>query len=99
MSTLARAWSSARQRAWSLSVSFARIELVELVFGCTRQHEDWDLDEIMAGVPALAVVAAWFAVRRRREAVQRNVRLEHTVARLHEEIQRRAPSPAGSRTS
>ena len=53
----------------------------------------------MAGVPALAVVAAWFAVRRRRDAVQLHVRLEHTVARLHEEIQRRAPSPAGSRTS
>ena len=71
---------------------FVRIELVELVFGWTRPHEDWDLDEVLAGVPALAVVAAWFAVRRRRDAVQLHVRLEHTVARLHEEIQRRAPS-------
>ena len=68
---------------------FARIELVELVFDWTRQHESWDLDEVLAGVPALAVVAAWFAVRRRREAVQLNARLEHTVAQLREENRRR----------
>ena len=68
---------------------FARIELVELVFDWTRQHEAWDLDEILAGVPALAVVAAWFAVRRRREAVQLSLRLEHNVAQLQEEIRRR----------
>ena len=68
---------------------FARIELVELVFDWTRQHEDWDLDEILAGVPALAVVAAWFAIRRRREAVQLSVRLQHNVAQLQEEIRRR----------
>ena len=68
---------------------FARIELVELVFDWTRRHEDWDLDEILAGIPALAVVAAWFAVRRRNEAVQLNARLERTVARLREENRRR----------
>ena len=68
---------------------FARIELVELVFDWTRRHEDWDLDEILAGLPALAAVAAWFAVRRRREAVQLSVRLEHNVVRLQEEIRRR----------
>ena len=68
---------------------FTRIELVELVFDWTRRHEDWDLDEILAGVPALAVVAAWFAMRRRREAVQLSVRLQHNVARLQEEIRRR----------
>ena len=54
-----------RAQPWSLSVSFARIGTG---LRLTRQHEDWDLDEIMAGVPALAVVAAWFAVRRRRDA-------------------------------
>ena len=68
---------------------FTRIELVELVFDWTRQHEDWDLDEILAGVPALALVAAWFAFRRRREAVRLSVRLEHNVAQLQEEIRRR----------
>ena len=68
---------------------FARIELVELVFDWTRRHEDWDLDEILAGVPALAVVAAWFAARRRNEAVQLNARLEHTVAQLRDENRRR----------
>ena len=68
---------------------FARIELVELVFDWTRQHEDWDLDEILAGVPALAVVAAWFAARRRREAVRLSVHLEHNVAQLREEVRRR----------
>ena len=68
---------------------FTRIELVELVFDWTRRHEDWDLDEILAGVPALAVVAAWFALRRRREAVRLNDRLQHTVAELREENRRR----------
>ena len=68
---------------------FVRIELVELVFNWTRQHEDWDLDEILAGIPALAVVAAWFAARRRSEAVRLNVRLEHSVAELREENRRR----------
>ena len=68
---------------------FARIELVELVFDWTRQHEAWDLDEILAGVPALALVAAWFAFRRRHEAVQLSVRLEHNVAQLQEQIRRR----------
>ena len=68
---------------------FARIELVELFFDWTRQHEEWDLDEILAGVPALALVAAWFAARRRREAVQLSVRLEHNVAQLQEEVRRR----------
>ena len=68
---------------------FIRIELVELVFDWTRQHEAWDLDEILAGAPALAVVAAWFAIRRRREAVELNVRLAHNVAELREEIRRR----------
>ena len=68
---------------------FARIELVELVFDWTRQYEYWDLDEILAGVPALLVVAAWFAARRRNEAVQLNAHLEHTVDQLREVNRRR----------
>ena len=89
MSTSARDLIAGAAACVVLVYFFARIELVELVFDWTRQHEDWDLDEILAGVPALAVVAAWFAVRRRREAVQLSVRLEHNVAQLQEEIRRR----------
>ena len=42
-----------------------------------------------SALPALALVAAWFAFRRRHEAVQLSVRLEHNVAQLQEQIRRR----------
>ena len=89
MSTSARDLVTGAVACAVLVYFFTRIELVELVFHWTRQHEDWDLDEILAGVPALAVVAAWFAVRRRAEAVQLNARLEHSVAQLREENRQR----------
>ena len=89
MSTSARDLAIGAVACVVLVYFFVRIELVELVFDWTRQYEEWDLDEILAGVPALAVVAAWFAIRRQREAVQLSVRLEHHVVQLQEEIRRR----------
>ena len=70
---------------------FASIELIELFFDFTRQYEEWNLDEAIAAVPALALVSAWFAGRRWREIRRLNGELEETVAQLEEAIaQRRA---------
>lgn len=68
---------------------FARIELVELVFEATRDQEDWDLDEIIAAIPAIALAAAWYAARRRREAGTLNRRLQETVTQLENAIAQR----------
>ena len=54
---------------------FISVELVETVFDLTRDHEDWELDEILASIPALALVMAWYAFRRWREVRHLNVRL------------------------
>ena len=70
---------------------FASIELIELFFDFTRKYEEWNLDEVIAAVPALALVTAWFAGRRWREVRRLNGELEETVAQLEEAIaQRRA---------
>ena len=70
---------------------FASIELIELFFDFTRKYEEWNLDEVIAAVPALALVTAWFAGRRWREIRRLNGELEETVAQLEEAIaQRRA---------
>lgn len=73
----------------ALILVVARIELVELVFEATREQEDWDLDEIIAAIPSIALVAAWYAARRRREAVKLNRRLHETVAQLEEVVAER----------
>ena len=54
---------------------FISIELVEVVFELTREHEDWELDEILASIPALALVMAWYAFRRWREVRHLNSQL------------------------
>ena len=58
-----------------VSTLFISIELVETVFELTREHEDWELDEILACVPALALVMAWYAIRRWREVRHLNSQL------------------------
>ncbi|MYJ74805.1 MAG: hypothetical protein F4089_06730, partial [Gammaproteobacteria bacterium] len=65
---------------------FAVVDLVEVVFKATRDEEGWNLDEIVAAIPALMLVAAWFAWRRWRESAQLNGELEQTVADLEDAI-------------
>lgn len=61
---------------------FISIEFVEELFELTREHEDWELDEILASIPAAALVLAWFAYRRWREAKLLNIELAETNANL-----------------
>jgi len=65
-----------------LAVLFIAVDLVEVVFEATRGGEAWNLDEIVAIVPALVLVTAWFAARRWREGARLNERLGDTVAEL-----------------
>lgn len=65
---------------------FVFVDLVEVVFNLTRDQEGWNLDEVVAAVPALMLVAAWFAWRRWRESAHLNGELEQTVADLEDAI-------------
>ena len=70
---------------------FASFELVESLFEATRAHEDWDLDEIIACIPALAIVATWFSLRRWREVAELNRTLKRQAGELADALaQRRA---------
>ena len=61
---------------------FASFELVEKLYELTREHEDWELDEILTCIPALAIVATWFALRRWREGARLNRTLNEQAREL-----------------
>ena len=66
----------------AIMAAFASFELVENLYELTREYEDWDLDEILACIPALAIVATWFALRRWRESVRLNRTLDEQAREL-----------------
>ena len=68
---------------------FASFELVESLFEATREHEDWDLDEIIACIPALAIVATWFSVRRWRDVARLNKTLNRQAVELADALEQR----------
>ena len=68
---------------------FVSIDFYETVSDFTRDHEGWQLVEILAAVPTLALVTSWFAVRRWLEVAHLNDRLAHTVGQLKEAIDER----------
>ena len=68
---------------------FASLELVEILFDLTRAHEGWDLDEIIACIPALAIVATWFALRRWREVAELNRTLKRQAGELADSLEQR----------
>ena len=68
---------------------FASFELVESLFEATRAHEDWDLDEIIACIPALAIVATWFSLRRWREVAELNRSLNRQAGELADTLEQR----------
>ena len=68
---------------------FVSIDLYETVSDFTADHEGWQLVEILAAVPTLAIVTSWFAIRRWLEVAHLNDRLAHTVGQLKEAIDER----------
>lgn len=71
-----------------LIVIFISIDFLEALFEFTREHEDWELDEFLATVPAAALVACWFAFRRWRESNGLNRRLSEALSELEALTQR-----------
>ncbi len=69
-----------------LAVLFIVVDLVGMVFEATRDAQGWNLNEIVAVVPALVLVTAWFAARRWREGTHLNTQLQQTVAELEDAI-------------
>lgn len=65
---------------------FVSIDLYETVSDFTSEKEGWQLVEILAAVPTLAIVTSWFAIRRWLEVAHLNDRLAHTVGQLEEAI-------------
>ena len=81
--------SSARWRVWFWSISLPASNWSSW---CSTGPGSMRTGISTRSLPAcrrLALVAAWFAVRRRRETVQLSVRLQHNVAQLQEEVRRR----------
>lgn len=68
---------------------FVSIDLYETVSDFTSENEGWQLVEILAAVPTLAIVTTWFAIRRWLEVAHLNDRLAHTVGQLEEAIDER----------
>lgn len=58
------------------------VEFFEWLFEFTREHEDLELDEWLAAMPALAFATAWFSYRRWRESAQLSKRLAGTIDEL-----------------
>ena len=62
----------------TLAALLISIDVVDRLFVLTREHEDWELDEILASGPALILVVAWYAIRRWLEARRLNLVLTDT---------------------
>lgn len=68
-------------------VSFAvlsSIDFVEAFYEYTRAHEELDLDELIALLPALSIVLGWYAYRRWTEEKESSAELSLTVEALEE---------------
>lgn len=65
-------------------LGFISIDFIEVIFEATRAYEDWELDEVLASIPSLVLVAAWFSYRRWREVAELNRTLSRTVNELEE---------------
>lgn len=59
------------------------IDSFELIFHLTRDHENWEVDEFFAAIPAAAAAMAWFAYRRWRQSRRLAQELKAAFARRH----------------
>lgn len=61
-----------------------RIDIFEQIVEFTRQHENWDMDEIFTALAVLPFIMLFFSVRRWREAVL----LNHDLKIANKEIRK-----------
>lgn len=59
------------------------VDFFEFVFHLTRAHENWEIDEFFAAIPAAAATMAWFAYRRWRQSVRLAEELKGALERRH----------------
>lgn len=62
-------------------VTLIHVDFFEFIYYLTRDHENWEVDEFFAAVPAAAVALAWFAYRRWRQSIRLTERLKASFAR------------------
>ncbi len=65
------------------TVFLISIDFVESLFHLTRDHEHWELDELVVGIVPAVAAMAWYAFRRWREAKA----LSEALAKSVEELQ------------
>lgn len=63
-------------------IALITVDFVEWLFVATRAFESVELDELLAALPALAIVLAWFAYRRWRVSHRLSQALAETVESL-----------------
>ena len=59
-----------------------QMDFVEAFFHMTREHEDWELDELLVGILPAAAALAWYALRRWQEAKRLTAALAKSVEEL-----------------
>jgi len=71
------------------TVILVLVDAFDFLHAFSREHENWDLDEMILGVGVLALSSVWFAWRRQREA-QRHLRdradLERGLRKNNDEL-------------
>ena len=71
------------------TIALADVEAFEFLYDYTRDHEDWDLDEIILGVMVLAFTSSGYAWRRWREArthLKARAEMEHELRSSAEDM-------------
>ena len=89
-----------------LSTSFLiSIDFVESLFHLTRDHEHWELDELLVGIVPAVAAMAWYAMRRWRDAkalssaLTKSVEELQTIQRALTEAHRRAEAASDAKSA
>ena len=70
-----------------LSSVLISIDFFEELFAVTRRYEAYELDDLIATVPALALLAAWFSWRRWRQVTATEQELARSEAQLTDALE------------
>jgi signal transduction histidine kinase len=57
------------------------VDFFEFIYYLTRDHENWEIDEFFAAIPAAAATLAWFAYRRWRQYARLTAELKAAFSR------------------
>ncbi len=77
--------------AFVVALVLMQVEAFEWVYAFSRAHEDWELDELLMTIPALAIFGcalAYFRHRAMRRAMVAKAQVLHTLAQANQELKR-----------